>query len=181
MSPFHLDPRPLDEMSSPHAGLLATSRAFRSLRLPETIAAKLSLKQRARGFTGAQFVETLLLLLLLLTAGGDCPEDLGLLKDDPCLHPGPGYAFPKVSAMRAFLGRFHGQELNALRPGRDQQKGFILPSSHGGRAWQEVHAGLVGRVANTLWLRLCASVEAIARLRRIREVFALPTLTRANT
>jgi hypothetical protein len=33
-TPFVLDKRPLREASSPHAGLLATSRAFRSLGLP---------------------------------------------------------------------------------------------------------------------------------------------------
>ena len=36
-SPFEIDPRPLDEMASPHAGLLATSRAFRSLKIPDLV------------------------------------------------------------------------------------------------------------------------------------------------
>lgn len=34
-SPFEIDSRPLNETASPHAGLLATSRAFRSLRVPD--------------------------------------------------------------------------------------------------------------------------------------------------
>ena len=38
-SPFDLDARPLNETASPHAGLLATSRAFRSLKVPDLIAA----------------------------------------------------------------------------------------------------------------------------------------------
>ena len=156
-SPFHLDPKPLDEMSSSHAGLLATSRAFRSLKLPEIIETNLSLKQRARGFTEAQFVET---LLLLLTAGGDCPEDLSLFKDDPCLRRGLGYALPKVSAVRAFLDRFHDQELANLRPDREEQKSFILPSSNGIRALQEVQAGLVGRVAKLYAEQFRAELEA---------------------
>ena len=42
-SPFEIDPRPLQEMSSPHAGLLATSRAFRSLGIPALAAAHLEL------------------------------------------------------------------------------------------------------------------------------------------
>ena len=41
-------------------------------------------------------------------------------------------------------------------------------------------SGRMSRFANTLRLRLCASVEAIARLQRIWEVFALPTQARAN-
>lgn len=143
-SPFHLDPKPLAEASSAHAGLLASSRAFRSLKLPDLIEANLCLKQRARGFTEAQFVET---LVLLQTAGGDCPEDLSLLAGDSCLRRGLGYELPKVSAVRTFLERFHDQDLADRRPDRHQQRSFILPSSDGIRALQEVQAGLVGRVA----------------------------------
>lgn len=69
-SPFEIDSRPLNETASPHAGLLATSRAFRSLRVPDLIAANLSLKQRQRGFTEGQFLET---LVLLQTVGGIAP------------------------------------------------------------------------------------------------------------
>ena len=41
-------------------------------------------------------------------------------------------------------------------------------------------AGRMSRYANTLRLRLCASVEAIARLQKIWAVFALPTQARAE-
>jgi len=131
-SPFHLDPRPLTEMASSRAGLLATSRAFRSLKL------------RNRGFSEAQFIES---LLLLQTAGGDCPEDIQLLHSDSCLERGLGFSLPKVSAIRSFLDRFHDHEVAALRPSRQEQKSFILPSTNAVRALQEVQAGLVARVA----------------------------------
>lgn len=143
-SPFHLDPRPLDEMASSHAGLLATSRAFRSLKLPDLIAANLSLKQRNRGFSEAQFIET---LVLLQTVGGECPEDISLLASDPCLERGLGFKLPKISALRSFLDRFHDEGVAALRPEREVQKSFILPSTDAVRALQEVQAGLVGRIA----------------------------------
>ncbi|MFO0007580.1 MAG: hypothetical protein ACK559_41345, partial [bacterium] len=110
-SPFHLDPRPLTEMASSRAGLLATSRAFRSLKLPDLIEANLSLKLRNRGFSEAQFIES---LLLLQTAGGDCPEDIQLLHSDSCLVRGLGFSLPKVSAIRSFLDRFHDHEVAAL-------------------------------------------------------------------
>src|SRR6266496_3844001 len=80
-SPFEIDPRPLNETASPHAGLLATSRALRSLKVPDLIAANLPLKQRQRGFSEGQFIET---ILLLQTLGGDCPEDVKLLVGDRC-------------------------------------------------------------------------------------------------
>jgi len=143
-SPFHLDTRPLTEMSSSHAGLLATSRAFRALKLPDLIEANLSLKLRKRGFSEAQFIES---LLLLQTAGGDCPEDIQLLHSDACLVRGLGFSLPKVSAIRTFLDRFHDDEVADLRPSREQQKSFILPSTSAVGALQEVQAGLVARVA----------------------------------
>jgi hypothetical protein len=52
-SGFFLDPRPLDEPASPHAGSLVISRIFRSLKGPELIEANLALKSRQRGFDEA--------------------------------------------------------------------------------------------------------------------------------
>ena len=143
-SPFVIDPRPLEETASSHAGLLATSRAFRALGVPDLIAANLTLKQRQRGFSEGQFSET---LLLLQTVGGDCPEDLQLLAGDACLERGLGFALPKVSAVRTFLDRFHDPAVAAQRPPRAAQKSFILPSSAPVQGLQQVQAGLVGRVA----------------------------------
>ena len=143
-TPFALDPRPLQEMSSPHAGLLATSRALRSLKIPDLVAANLKLKQRKRGCSEAEYVEA---LVLLQTAGGDCPEDIQLLTGDPCLERGLGFKLPKVSAVRGFLDRFHDEELAQTRPAREVQKAFILPSSLPVQGLQSVQAGTVRRIA----------------------------------
>lgn len=143
-SPFEIDARPLEEMASAHAGLLATSRAFRSLRIADLVAANLPLKTRQRGFTEGQFVET---LVLLQTLGGDCPEDVKLLAGDRCLERGLGYAAPKVTALRSFLERFHDESLAQLRPPREEQKSFILPSSEPIRGLQQVQAGVIRRLA----------------------------------
>jgi hypothetical protein len=143
-SPFEIDPRPLHEMSSPHAGLLATSRAFRSLGIPALAAAHLQVKQRQRGFDEAQYLEA---IVLLQTAGGDCPEDMPLLGNDPCLERGLGFPLPKVSAVRGFLERFHDEALEESRPPRAVQKSFIVPSSAPVEALQAVQAGVVRRIA----------------------------------
>jgi hypothetical protein len=143
-SPFALDPRPLQEVASPHAGLLATSRALRSLKIPDLVAANLPLKKRQRGASEAEYVES---LVLLQTAGGDCPEDIQLLAGDPCLERGLGFKIPKVSAVREFLDRFHDEPLAQTRPAREVQKAFILPSSQPVQGLQSVQAGLVRRVA----------------------------------
>lgn len=143
-SPFALDPRPLQEVASPHAGLLATSRALRSLKLPDLVTANLPLKKRKRGASEAEYVES---LIRLQTAGGDCPEDMQLLAGDPCLERGLGFKIPKVSAVRDFLDRFHDAALAQTRPAREVQKAFIRPSSQPVQGLQSVQAGLVRRVA----------------------------------
>lgn len=143
-TPFVLDARPLHEPTSPHAGLLSVSRAYRALGLPDLVAANLSLRKRQRGFSEAQFIES---ISLLQTVGGECPEDMGLLTADGCLGRGLGYAPPKATAVREFLERFHDPELEKLRPEREVQKSFIFPSSRPVSALQEVQSGLVRRIA----------------------------------
>jgi hypothetical protein len=143
-TPFVLDPRPLLEATSPHAGLLSVSRAYRSLGVPALVAANLSLRKRQRGFSEAQLLEA---ICLLQTVGGECPEDTHLLAGDPCLERGLGYNPPKATAVREFLERFHDQKLEKLRPKREDQKSFIFPSSPPVAALQQVQSGLVRRIA----------------------------------
>jgi hypothetical protein len=174
-TPFVLDPRPLTEASSPHAGLLATSRAFRALGLPALIAANLPLRKRNRGYSEAQMVES---LVLLQTLGGECPEDIRLLTDDPCIERGLGYAPPKVTALREFLERFHDEELEALRPGRAVQKSFILPGSEPIQALQQVLTGAVRHIAHLYaehgQAQRCATVDEDATLIESHKVAARP-------
>ena len=143
-SPFEIDARPLVEMSSPHAGILATSRALRSLKIPDLISANLKLKERQRGCSDAEYIET---LVLLQTAGGECPEDIQLLAGDSCLERGLGFKLPKVGAVRAFLDRFHDEDLEKSRPSREVQKSFIMPSSQPVQGLQSVQAGVVRHIA----------------------------------
>lgn len=143
-TPFILDPRPLTEASSSHAGLLATSRAYRSLGVPDLIAAQLKLRKRQRGYDEGQMIES---LILLQTVGGDCPEDIRLLSSDLCLERGLGYQPPKVTAVREFLELFHDEEIALRRPSRDTQKSFIMPSTKPISALQEVQAHTVRRIA----------------------------------
>ncbi len=143
-TPFVLDPRPLEEASSPHAGALATSRVYRSLGLPGLVEANLRMRQRQRGFDESQMIES---IVLLQTIGGDCPEDVRLLAQDPCLERGLGYRPPKATAVRGFLERFHDEDLEGLRPPREKQKSFIMPSSGPVQGLQNVQAGAVRRIA----------------------------------
>jgi hypothetical protein len=143
-TPFVLDGRILEEATSPHAGLLSLSRVYRSLGVPGLVAANLCLRKRQRGFSEAQFIES---VVLLQTVGGECPDDMGLLTNDACLERGLGYRPPKPTAVREFLERFHEKGLEKQRPAREVQKSFIFPSSGPVAAFQEVQAGLVRRIA----------------------------------
>jgi hypothetical protein len=143
-TPFVLDERPLHEATSPHAGLLSVSRVLRSLGLPALIGANLDLRKRQRGFSEAQFIES---IVLLQSVGGECPEDMHLLAGDDCLERGLGYCPPKATAVREFLERFHNKDLEKLRPERAVQKSFIFPASAPVAALQEVQRGLVRRIA----------------------------------
>jgi hypothetical protein len=143
-TPFVLDARPLDEATSSHVGLLSVSRAYRSLGLPDLIAANLSFRKRQSGFSEAQMIES---ICLLQSLGGECPDDMRLLANDSCLARGLGYSPAKATAVREFLERFHDQELEKLRPDRQVQKSFIFPSSQPVAALQQVQRGLVGRIA----------------------------------
>lgn len=146
-SPFVFDPRPLEEMGSSHAGLLATSRVLRALGLGGLVKANLTLKSRQRGFDEGQMIEC---LTLLQTLGGDCPEDISLLEEDACLIRGLGYTPPKVGAVRSFLNRFHDEDLAEMRPSREEQKSFIMPPSSGQQGLDRVLAGMVWRISSLL-------------------------------
>ena len=143
-TPFVLDPRPLTEASSAHAGLLATSRAYRSLGLPDLVTGALQLRKRQRGYSEGQMIES---LVLLQTVGGDCPEDMRLLANDPCLERGLGYQPPKVTAAREFLELFHDEQVELQRPSRAEQRSFIFPSTKPVAALQQVQMHTVQRIA----------------------------------
>jgi hypothetical protein len=143
-TPFVLDPRPLTEASSAHAGLLATSRAYRSLGLPDLVAGALQLRKRQRGYSEGQMIES---LVLLQTVGGDCPEDMRLLANDPCLERGLGYPPPKVTTAREFLELFHDEQVELQRPSRAEQRSFIFPSTKPVAALQQVQRHTVQRIA----------------------------------
>jgi hypothetical protein len=79
-TPFVLDPRPLPGCASPRAGLLSVRRTARSLHLPGLIAANIAIKQRERGLSEAQHIES---ILLSLVAGGESDSDLAVLALSP--------------------------------------------------------------------------------------------------
>ena len=143
-TPFLIAPHPLLECSSAHAGALSVSRVLRSLGLPGLIEANVPVKQRARGCTEAQHIES---LVLLNAMGGDCYEDLAVLGEDECLARGLGYHPPQPDATRKFLDQFHDPAWELHRPAREQQKTFFPTPSVPLEGLHMARTGLVHQVA----------------------------------
>jgi len=55
--------------------------------------------------------------------------------------------------VRDFWEGFHDEQLALQRPAREEQKSFIVAGSTGVRRLQDVQAGLVGRVAQSIELK----------------------------
>ena len=142
-SPFVIDPRPLTEASSSHAGLLGVSRACRALHVPGLMEANVRVKRRQRGFSEAQFAET---LVLLNAVGGDSYADVELLSEDRCLAQGLGYQLPKATALREFCEAFH-DEAKVARPAGYTQPAFIPEPGEGLAGLARVITGVVHRGA----------------------------------
>ncbi len=172
---FEFDPQPLEEMSSPHAGLLATSRVFRSLGIPALVAANIATKERQRGLLDSQFIES---LVLLQTVGGECVEDMATFAGDTCLTRGLGYELPKVNTVRDFLDRFHDEDLALLRPPREEQKSFILEPSKPLAGLQNVLAGSVRAISGVMDRQGCpqhiATVDQDATIIESHKAAAYP-------
>jgi hypothetical protein len=87
-----------------HAGLSAVSRVLRSLGLPGLCDTHVRVKQRDRGFSAGQHVES---LVLLHAARGDCMEDMESLRGDEGMKKMLGYAAPSAWCVGDFLEAFH--------------------------------------------------------------------------
>jgi hypothetical protein len=72
--------------------------------LPTVVEQAVRVKQRARGFTDWEVIES---FLLLIAGGGECPEDLSVLRGDRAFSELVGHEFPSPSAGRKYLYGFH--------------------------------------------------------------------------
>jgi hypothetical protein len=86
------------------------------------VEANVSVKQRARGLSEAQYVESALLLHI---AGGEGYADAAVLADDRCLERGLGYTPSRPDALRKFLEAFHDPEWEKERRAAEVQKTFL--------------------------------------------------------
>lgn len=100
-----------------HAGLPLVAETMRALGLEQATRERLHLQQRNSGLSDYQKIES---IVLLMAAGGDCYDDVAVLRADQGLQRLLGYALPSPASVRAFANAFHDEQLieqaKAARP-----------------------------------------------------------------
>lgn len=143
--PFKIDPEPIATPVTSFSGLPLVAEAFRGLGLDTASRQHLALKQRQRGFTEAQMVES---FLLMLVGGGECLDDFTRMGEDTGLPHLLGYKVPSPDAARRFLYEFHDEAIMAKRP--LDTKAWIPPESRPLQGLGQVNRDLIHRVVDIL-------------------------------
>lgn len=108
MLPIDIDPEPIEERLTAWGGAALLIQAIRSFDVPGSTQRNVQVKQRQRGYSEAEYVESLIVLHAL---GGDCVDDLERLREDAGLPELLGYEVPSPEAARKFLNQFHEDAL----------------------------------------------------------------------
>jgi Transposase DDE domain group 1 len=113
--PFEIDERLEEGLITGHAGIPVLIEAFRATGAAAVIDREVKIKQRQRGLSASEMVES---LLALWAAGGERAEDLDQLRQDGALALLFGHALPAAQTARDFLAGFHLEDAPLLQAGR---------------------------------------------------------------
>lgn len=118
---------------------------MRSLGLDRTIRERLHVRERESGYSEARKVEA---LVLLMAAGGECIDDIEVLRADAGLCRLVG-ALPGADALRTFLYEFHAEELiaQAQAARKKDQVAYIPGEDEALRGLAAVNQAFVHRVS----------------------------------
>lgn len=112
--PFDIDDQIDPTLLTAHAGVPLVIELFRRLGAAQLVNEQVRIKQRQRGLTAAQLVET---LIALWVAGGERCQDLQTLRADAALATLLGYELPATTTMRDFLETCHVEDPPLWRAG----------------------------------------------------------------
>jgi hypothetical protein len=102
--PFEIDDTIDPSLVTGRAGVPLVIELFRQLGVARTIDAEVAVKQRQRGLSPSQLVES---LVALWVSGGDRCQDLTALREDQALATLLGHPLPSAPTVRDFLEAFH--------------------------------------------------------------------------
>ena len=128
------------------AGLAVVVEAMRALGVSRAIKQQVRIRQRARGRDEVAMIEA---LVMLLVAGGECLDDLAVLRADQGLCRLLGRAVPSPDAARRFLYEFHDEGLidRARQQRAPEQVAYIPGENAALRGLAQVNVQLLERVA----------------------------------
>ena len=128
------------------AGLPLVLETMRALGLPRVTREQVRVRERQSGYTEAEKLEA---LVLLLAAGGDCLDDIAVLQADRGLGRLLDRQLPSADTLRHFLYAFHDERLiaeaQAKRPAG--QVAYIPAENAALQGLARVNTALVHRVA----------------------------------
>jgi hypothetical protein len=102
--PFEIDDTIDPTLVTGRAGVPLVIELFRHLGVAQVIDAEVTVKQRQRGLTPAELIES---LIALWASGGDRCQDLTMLREDQALAALLGHPLPAATTVRDFLEAFH--------------------------------------------------------------------------
>lgn len=120
--PFKVIEEEAGEALTSYGGLPLVVETCEALGLARLIQQHVRIKQRQRGYSESQYVQS---VIAMMAAGGDCLEDIERLRSDGGLKLLLG-EMPSAEAVRFFLYGFHDEKLLEGRPGPGA---FIAPES----------------------------------------------------
>ena len=128
------------------AGLPVVVETLRALGLESVIETAVQVRERASGYTEVEKIEA---LVLLLAAGGDCLDDIAVLKADAGLARLLGRTLPGPDTLRNFLLACHDPALiTAAQAERAPGEVAYIPAENAAlQGLGQVNGALVQRVA----------------------------------
>jgi hypothetical protein len=106
--PFRIEAMPSRDALTSHAGLPLVAETMRALGLEQAAREHLHLQQRNAGLSDYQKIES---IVLLMAAGGDCYDDMAVLRADAGLPRLLGYRLPSPDSLRSFANAFDDEQL----------------------------------------------------------------------
>ncbi len=138
--PFEYVAEPDGDEVTARAGLPLIAEVMQQIGMPAHCTA-IGLKERERGFSEFEMVRA---VVLLMASGGECLDDMRVLREDKALCALLGSELPSPDAVRRFLEAFHDQQRVQAHPGKGA---WIVPESEELRRLAAVMTNLVRAIA----------------------------------